>query len=311
MRGGFSLAAAVRGGRDRGTQMTTTRSAAAPAPAAGQQGNRTEGPDISRSMASCGTAGLAEHMGVAAGVLRGRRTCRARKMLRQPIAVLGWRDGDLAAGGRLPRITPGAGPGIIACLPIGRRRLPASGGGQEETVMSRFVRRVLTTATVAALALTTAGFTGAGAAMVASRATGPAVYSDQHAGYQAAGRWFRYVATTVTVPPARPPLPGIAAFRLHRAEWQVLRHGINVDPRRGGRRTALAMPPPTWAPGRSGSAPRVGDRLAISIYYDQRGHTIHRHRPEPGPPRRRIDVYTSGLADLPRRPAVQTDRCPV
>jgi hypothetical protein len=30
-----------------------------------------------------------------------------------------------------------------------------------------------------------------------SRAGGPAVYSDQHAGYRATGRWFRYVATTV------------------------------------------------------------------------------------------------------------------
>ena len=65
--------------------------------------------------------------------------------------------------------------------------------------MSRFVRRVLTMVTVAALALTAAGFTGAGAAMAASRAAGPAVYSGQHAGYRAAGRWFRYVATTVTV----------------------------------------------------------------------------------------------------------------
>src|SRR6202040_1173484 len=100
---------------------------------AGQQGNRADGPDIPGSMASCGTAGLAGHMGVAAGVLRGRRTCRARKMLRRPVAVLRWRDGDLAAGGRLPQITPGAAPGIIACLPIRRRRLPASGGWQEET----------------------------------------------------------------------------------------------------------------------------------------------------------------------------------
>jgi len=48
--------------------------------------------------------------------------------------------------------------------------------------MSRFVKCVLTMVTVAALALTAAGFTGAGAATAASRATGPAVYSDQHAG---------------------------------------------------------------------------------------------------------------------------------
>jgi hypothetical protein len=66
--------------------------------------------------------------------------------------------------------------------------------------MSQFVKRMLATVTVAALALTAAGCADAGAATAGSRATGPAVYSDQHAGYQAAGRWFRYVATTVTVP---------------------------------------------------------------------------------------------------------------
>jgi hypothetical protein len=59
---------------------------------------------------------------------------------------------------------------------------------------------MLATVTVAALALTAAGSTDAGAVTA-----GPAVCSDQHAGYQAAGRWFRYVATTVTVPPAPSP----------------------------------------------------------------------------------------------------------
>jgi hypothetical protein len=94
--------------------------------------------------------------------------------------------------------------------------------------MSRFVRRVLTTATVAALALTAAGFTGAGAATVVSRATGPAVYSGQLAGYQAAGRWFRYMAATVTVPPRTLPYPnsGSALIGLNGrcAAW------INVNP---------------------------------------------------------------------------------
>ena len=62
--------------------------------------------------------------------------------------------------------------------------------------MSQFVKRMPATITVVALALTAAGCTDAGAATAASRAAGPAVYSDQHAGYQAAGRWFRYVGTT-------------------------------------------------------------------------------------------------------------------
>jgi hypothetical protein len=75
--------------------------------------------------------------------------------------------------------------------------------------VSQFVKRMLVTVTVtvAALALTAAGITAAGAATASSRAAGPAVYSDQHAGYQAAGRWFRYVATTVTVPPRTTAAP--------------------------------------------------------------------------------------------------------
>ena len=67
---------------------------------------------------------------------------------------------------------------------------------------------------------------------------GPAVYSGQHAGYQAAGRWFRHVATTVTVPPRTLPFPnsGSAFIGLNGryAAW------VNVDP--AGARTALAMP---------------------------------------------------------------------
>ena len=55
-----------------------------------------------------------------------------------------------------------------------------------------------------------------------------------------------------------------------------------------GARTALAMPPPTWAPAVP-AAPRVGDRLAISIYYDQRGGIF----------------FTVTVTDL-TRPATQT-----
>jgi hypothetical protein len=98
--------------------------------------------------------------------------------------------------------------------------------------MSQFVERVLATVAVAALALTAAGCTDAGAATAASRAAGSAVYSDQHAGYQATGRWFRYVATTVTVPPRTLPYlnSGSAFIGLNGryAAW------INVDP--GGAR---------------------------------------------------------------------------
>ena len=135
--------------------------------------------------------------------------------------------------------------------------------------MSRLTKRMLTTVIVAALALTAAGFTGAGAATAASRAAGPAVYSGQHAGYQAAGRWFRYVATTVTVPPRTLPYlnSGSAFIGLNGryAAW------INVDP--GGGADSVGYAATNVGTGPFRLAPRVGDRLAISIYYDQRGHT--------------------------------------
>ena len=134
--------------------------------------------------------------------------------------------------------------------------------------MSQFVERMLATVTVAALALTAAGCSDAGAATASSRASGPVVYSDQHAGYQAAGRWFRYVATTVTVPPRTLSYlnSGSAFIGLNGryAAW------INVDP--GGGADSVGYAATNVGTGPFRLAPRVGDRLAISIYYDQRGH---------------------------------------
>jgi hypothetical protein len=145
----------------------------------------------------------------------------------------------------------------------------------------------LTTAIVAALALTIAGCTGTGAAAAAARAAGPAVYSDQDAGYQAAGRWFRYVATTVTVPPRTLPYPngGSAFIGLNGryAAW------INVDPGGGADSTGYAATNVGTGPFRL--APRVGDRLAISIYYDQRGHLFFTVTDLTRPATQTITVY--------------------
>ncbi|HEY7859484.1 MAG TPA: hypothetical protein VIC82_13380, partial [Candidatus Nanopelagicales bacterium] len=125
--------------------------------------------------------------------------------------------------------------------------------------MSQLVKLMLATVTVAALALSAAGCTDAGAATAASRATGPAVYSDQHAGYQAAGRWFRYVATTVTVPPRTLSYlnSGSAFIGLNGryAAW------INVDP--GGGADSVGYAATNVGTGPFRLAPRVGDRLAI------------------------------------------------
>ena len=170
--------------------------------------------------------------------------------------------------------------------------------------MSRFVRRVLTMVTMAALALAVAGFTGAGAATAASRAAGPAVYSGQHAGYRAAGRWFRYVATTVTVPPRTLSYlnSGSAFIGLNGryAAW------INVDP--GGGADSVGYAATNVGTGPFRLAPRVRDRLAISIYYDQRGHIFFTVTDLTRPATQTVVLYVGRLIYSAARLWVQTDR---
>jgi hypothetical protein len=170
--------------------------------------------------------------------------------------------------------------------------------------VSQFVKRMLATVAVAALALTAAGCVGAGAAAAASRAVGPAVYSDQHAGYQAAGRWFRYVATTVTVPPRTLSYlnSGSAFIGLNGryAAW------INVDP--GGGADSVGDAATNVGTGPFPLAPRVGDRLAISIYYDQRGHIFFTVTDLTRPATQTMSLYVGGLIYSAARLWVQTDR---
>jgi hypothetical protein len=170
--------------------------------------------------------------------------------------------------------------------------------------MSQFVKRMLAMATVAALALTAAGCTDAGAAAAASRATGPAVYSDQQAGYQAAGRWFRYVATTVTVPPRTLSYlnSGSAFIGLNGryAAW------INVDP--GGGADSVGYAATNVGTGPFRLAPRVGDRLAISIYYDQRGYIFFTVTDLTRPATQTVMLYVSRLIYSAARLWVQIDR---
>jgi hypothetical protein len=170
--------------------------------------------------------------------------------------------------------------------------------------MSQFVERMLATVTVAALALTAAGCSDAGAATASSRATGPVVYSDQHAGYQAAGRWFRYVATTVTVPPRTLSYlnSGSAFIGLNGryAAW------INVDP--GGGADSVGYAATNVGTGPFRLAPRVGDRLAISIYYDQRGHIFFTVTDLTRPATQTMVLYVGRLIYSAASLWVQTDR---
>ena len=170
--------------------------------------------------------------------------------------------------------------------------------------MSQFVERMLATVTVAALALTAAGCSDAGAATASSRATGPVVYSDQHAGYQAAGRWFRYVATTVTVPPRTLPYPnGGSAFIGLNGRYPAL---IGVDP--GGGTDSVGYAGFNVGTGTFRLAPRVGDRLAISIYYDQRGHIFFTVTDLTRPATQTMVLYVGRLIYSAASLWVQTDR---
>ena len=129
-------------------------------------------------------------------------------------------------------------------------------------------------AVAAGIALTTAGL--AGAAVPAAAATGslgPPEYSSAWVGYGTGGRWFRYVSTTVTVPPqVVPPSPGAPS---QRGDATIELYGIgSVVPTQIT--VAPGGGPVSWGgPGVTGPcriSPRIGDRLTLSIYYDQHGH---------------------------------------
>src|SRR5215472_13668396 len=65
----------------------------------------------------------------------------------------------------------------------------------------RGMTHIVYAAAVAGIALTTAGLAGGAApAMAATQSLGPPSYNPADAGYDAQGRWFRFVSTTLTVP---------------------------------------------------------------------------------------------------------------
>ena len=127
-------------------------------------------------------------------------------------------------------------------------------------------------AVTAAAAVITLGFAApAGAGTTAPQLTGPPAYTHGWAGYAlGGGRWFRFVSTTLTVPPRTlSSASGDDGFiTLQHAKPTGLPFTrIDVTPG-GGPRSV------TWDTGAGAFrvSPRVGDRLSISIYYDRHGH---------------------------------------
>ena len=141
--------------------------------------------------------------------------------------------------------------------------------GEQHGHGTRGIAGAIRAAAAAGIALTTAGPAGAAVpAVAATRSLGPPEYSSAWVGYGTGGRWFRYVSTTVTVPPqVVPPSHGGSATVWLNGIGSVVPTQITVAPGGG---------PVSWGdPGGSGTfriSPRIGDRLTLSLYYDQHGH---------------------------------------
>ena len=139
--------------------------------------------------------------------------------------------------------------------------------------MRRRIARTLYAATVAVITLT--AFTLAGTstpATAAARALSPPTYDTAHAGYAATGRWFRFVAATVTVLPVGGPT-GYANMLITLQNTEpVGTIGAVILIRPGGGSSSVE-----WGSLQKvtpfGLSPKAGDQLRVSIYFDQRGHT--------------------------------------
>ena len=144
--------------------------------------------------------------------------------------------------------------------------------------MRRTIKHVLYAFAAASLAFAAIGAMGgiaptAGAATAAPRSMGPVDYNTGVAGYRDTGRWFRYVSTVVTVPPSSSPAGAAFIYLVHNGGPTPRSYAyILVQPGGGSGSIGydslyLSGPPRTLA-----LSPRAGDRLALSIYYDRRGH---------------------------------------
>jgi hypothetical protein len=133
-------------------------------------------------------------------------------------------------------------------------------------------------AAVAAGALAIVGAAGTASAASAS-ATAPTlsrpVYTTGGAGYTSSGRRFRQVSATVTIPPRKVPVSD-GANLLISLQAHYTPPGaptvavILVRPGGGAGTVEWGSNGQTVTP--FAISPRVGDQLAVSIYYDRRGH---------------------------------------
>jgi len=145
--------------------------------------------------------------------------------------------------------------------------------------MRRHMVRVLLAAAATAGALLTAGLAGAPAAGAAPSGTHtggyPVFYTSSQGGYTATGRWFRFVATTVTMPPKSPLYP-TALVVLNGPGYAG---PLYVGVRSGGGPTSVGWSAGVPPFGMGGAAftkvnPKVGDTVRIALYYDRSGGNV-------------------------------------
>jgi hypothetical protein len=140
----------------------------------------------------------------------------------------------------------------------------------------RGMTRVVYAAAVAGITLTAAGLAGGAApAMAATQSLGPPSYNPVDAGYNAQGRWFRFVSTTLTVAPRIMPKDsdGSAFIGIHAScPGQCAPPSAYIWVAPGGGPGSVVYEG-FLTDGTFKVSPQVGDQLAISIYYDRHGHT--------------------------------------
>ena len=102
----------------------------------------------------------------------------------------------------------------------------------------------------------------------------PPSYNLVLAGYQAHGRSFRFISTTLTVPPRvlSKDHSGDAVIGLHTSCGSQCQGPFAVIEVLPGGGPGSVQYQGFLTPGNFLVSPRAGDRLAISIYYDQHGH---------------------------------------
>src|ERR1035441_2589161 len=125
----------------------------------------------------------------------------------------------------------------------------------------------------AAVALAALGISTATAAVTAAPPSlGRPSYNQGWAGYTAGGgRWFRYVSTTVTIPPRtiHGARVGAAFIALQHTRPTGLPEAMMSASPGGGAGSVTYLADP-W--GVLAISPHIGDRLTLSIFYDQHGH---------------------------------------